>query len=122
MAKRKRTRKTSKKDYKEVAAHWAFLVSIALAIILGIILPSSTIAAGLLVILGIIVGLINITADETRDFLIASIALIIAAEAFALIPFIGNFVANILNYVVIFVAPAAGIVALLTIWKLARTK
>lgn len=114
--------KKKTKSYKEVAAHWAFLVSIVLAIILGIILPDSLIAAGLLVILGLIVGLVNITAAETRDFLIASVALIIASEAFSLIPLIGNFVSSILDYIVVFVAPAAGIVALITIWRLARTK
>lgn len=111
-----------KKSFKEVAAHWAFLVSIVLAIILGVILPENAAAIGLLVILGIIVGLVNITAKETTQFLIASIALIVASGAFALIPIVGAWVANILNYIVVFVAPAAGIVSLIAIWNLARTK
>ena len=111
-----------KVGFKEVAAHWAFLVSIVLAIILGIILPDNAAAIGLLAILGIVVGLVNITAKETTDFLIASIALIVASGAFKLIPIIGEWVANILDYIVVFVAPAAGIVALIAIWHLARTK
>jgi len=111
-----------KKVWKEVAANWAFLVSIVLAIILGIILPSNAAAIGLLVILGIVVGLVNITAKETTQFLVASIALIIASGAFKLIPFIGNYAMNVLDYIVVFVAPAACVVALITIWNLARTK
>lgn len=111
-----------KNKLKEVAAHWAFLVSIVLAVILGIVLPDNAAAVGLLVILGIIVGLVNITARETMEFLVASIALIIASGALKLVPVIGNWIANIMDYIVVFVAPAAAIVALIAVWKLARTK
>jgi len=78
--------------------------------------------AALLAVIGVIVGLLNITAAEVKDFLIASVALIVAAGSFSLIPFLGTMLINILKYIIAMVAPAAVIVALIQIWKLAKSK
>jgi hypothetical protein len=103
--------------------HWVFLIGIALAVILGIMWPNKILIAGILVLLGIIVGFLNIRVDETHDFLLASVALLIAAKSFQFIPAIGPLsLENILTYLAVFVAAAAVIVSLTTVWKLASTR
>ena len=62
--------------------HWAFLIGFALAIIAGFV-PQLQIPAvtWILVLLGLIVGFLNITAREVQEFLIAAVAVVIAASA-----------------------------------------
>ncbi|MEM2874191.1 MAG: hypothetical protein QW063_01975 [Candidatus Nanoarchaeia archaeon] len=102
--------------------NWLFLLGVLLAVILGFIWPGAGAAAALLAVIGLIVGLLNITAAEVKEFLIASIALIVAATGFSLIPLVGTYLTNILNYLIAMVAPAALVVALIAIWKLAKSK
>ena len=102
--------------------HWIFLLGIFLAVVLGIVYPGKTVVASILVLLGLLVGLLNITADEVHGFLLAAVALIVSAKSFELIPLIGTTIENILQYIVIFVAPAAVIVSLIAVWKLASTR
>ena len=104
------------------AGNWLFLLGVLLAIILGIVYPANGNIAALLAVIGIVVGLMNITAAEVKEFLIASIALIVAAGSFKLLPLIGVAASNMLDYFVALVAPAAVIVALIAVWKLAKTK
>ncbi len=99
--------------------HWAFIVGILLAIIAGLVpqLQTSTIT-WILVILGLVVGLLNINAKETTEFLVAVIALLIVGSAGA-IPALGGIVLSILANIVALSAPAALIVALKAIYALA---
>ena len=100
--------------------HWAFLIGIVLAIIAGFVpqLQTPTVT-WVLVLLGLIVGLLNITAKEVQEFLVAAVALIIAADAAADIIALGLTMSTILGNIVTFVFPAALLVALKTIWQLA---
>jgi hypothetical protein len=101
--------------------HWAFLIGIALSVIAGLVpqLQTPTVT-WILVILGLIVGLLNITAREVTEFLVASIALVIAADAAADIIALGIVVATVLGNIVAFVFPAALLVSLKAIWSLAQ--
>ncbi len=100
--------------------HWAFLIGIVLAIIAGFVpqLQTPTVT-WVLVLLGLIVGLLNITAKETQEFLIAAVGLVIAADAAADIIALGLTMSVILGNIVTFVFPAALLVALKAIWELA---
>lgn len=113
---------TKMKFNKSTIGHWIFLVGILLSLALGFFFPASSVVAGLLVLLGIVVGLWNITADEVNAFLVASIALIISAESMKFIPLVGAIVSNIVQYITLFVAPAAFVVALISVWKLASAR
>lgn len=99
--------------------HWAFIVGILLAIIAGLIpqLQTATVT-WILIILGLVIGLLNITAKETTEFLVAVIALMIVGSAGA-IPVLGGIILAILANVVALSAPAALIVALKAIYGLA---
>ncbi len=77
----------------------------------------------LLVVLGLITGLMNITEKETTPFLVAALALLATGTASAtlmVIPKVGIYLASIVNAIGVFVAPAAIVVALKTIKALAR--
>jgi len=57
----------------------------------------------ILALLGVVVGILNITAEETEGFLLAAIAFLLSATALSTIPFIGGVIDNILAYVAAFV-------------------
>ena len=101
--------------------HYAFIVGVVLAIIAGIIVTNNPWIVLALVILGLIVGFLNITAKETTEFLVAAIALIAAGGAnLTIIPYVGDYLTAILGYIAVFVAPAAIVVALKAVKALAE--
>ena len=103
---------------------WAFLLGVVIAIIAGIpgLVPEANmglVATGL-VILGLIVGLLNITQKESPTFLVAAIALLLAGTAgLDELPMVGAWIGGILTNIATFVAPAAVIVALKVVYELA---
>lgn len=108
---------------------WAFIAGVIIAVIGGIIIPAAGLMALILVVLGIIVGVINITEKETIPYLVAAIALIVAGtaglkllDAITGVVALGTRLEGVLDYVATFVAPGAVIVALKTVWGLAKTK
>ncbi|MFH1391059.1 MAG: hypothetical protein ABIH20_01980 [Candidatus Diapherotrites archaeon] len=110
---------------------YAFLVGAAIAIIVGLLVAGgqqSLLGAAaayvplVLVILGAIVGFLNVKDKHVNEFLISAIALIVlsaTAGGLAEIPAIGIYLAAIVQNIAIFVAPAALIVALKAIKGLA---
>jgi hypothetical protein len=107
----------------------AFLVGVILAILVGLFLgsPSSVsypmYMAVILVLLGIVVGLLNITQKETTAFLVAVIALLAAGSGgLGILPAVGSYLDAMLVNIALFVAPAAIIVALKTVVTLAKKK
>ena len=102
---------------------WAFLVGILLAIVLGLFpqaLTATTVTA-VLVVLGIIVGLVNVVAKESHAFLLAAVALLVAGSAgYGILPGVGDYLGSILTNISTFVAPAAVIVAIKVVYELAR--
>ena len=108
---------------------YAFIAGILISLGLGIgataITLSSNMVTGLvviLVLLGLIVGFVNVTKREMRDFLIAVIAIgIIGSANLDTIPYIGNALANIVAYIAVFVAPAALVVAIKEVLNLGKS-
>ena len=98
---------------------WAFIAGLVLAILAGLLFQPGW-AIWVLAILGVIVGLLNITAEETRGFLLASIALTISATALNTLPIIGTALSLVLPFVVAFVAGATIVVALKELFQTAR--
>ena len=105
---------------------WAFVIGVILAIVFGLI-PSQWegMATLVLVILGLVVGLLNVSERESTPFLVASAALMItngAGPTLAKIPpeVLGTFLQNAVEKIGVFVAPAAIVVALKSIQSLAK--
>ena len=98
---------------------WAFIIGLVLAVLAGLFFQPGW-ALWVLAILGVIVGLLNVTAEDTRGFLLASIALTLSATALNLIPVVGTALSFVLPFVVAFVAGAAIVVALKELFQTAR--
>lgn len=129
----------------ERIARWAFAVFVIIAIVMGLIVGYMAYSADLhwidtnvsntnayvtlvLLILGIVVGLVSITAKEVTPFLIAVIALVVAATSNVWLPLntihalLYDWAVAILNYIVAFVAPAAVIIAIRSVVAMERAK
>ena len=103
--------------------HWAFIVGIILAVFAGLVPEWQTVTImATLAVLGLIVGVLNITARETTEFLIATMTLLIVGTAGSSPAWelVSPKILFILANIVFFVAPAALIVALKAIWALAQ--
>lgn len=114
---------------------WLFILGIAIAIIAA--LPFGIIgaagAAGILAVLGLIIGLLAIAGMGTLEkcdidvFLLAVVALMVvgvSGNAFANITYmnLGSILNSVVSNIGILVAPAAVLIALKAIWKSAQTK
>jgi hypothetical protein len=71
------------KKQVNIIGSWAFLIGVLLSIMLGIVGTVSSIQIGstwtiFLVIIGLIIGLLNVTGEETDSFLMAGLVLIIS--------------------------------------------
>jgi len=123
----------------EQIARWAYIAFVAIAIVMGLAVGYMAYSGEsvvdingwvtlIMLILGIIIGLTSITEKEVTPFLIATIALIVAASANVWQPLsnihelLYNWAYYILNYVVAFAAPAAVIIAVKSVLPMAKEK
>ena len=75
-----------------------------------------------MVIIGIVIGILNITSKELVLFIVATIALIVAGGVFEPIKVlgIGKILDNMLSYVTVMMAPAAVIAAIKALWAVGK--
>jgi ATP synthase protein I len=99
---------------------WAFIVGLVLALVVGYMLQAEW-AIWVLAILGVIVGLLNVTGEDTEKFLLAAIAFGLSATALVTVPVLGFQITNALSYVAAFVAGAMVVVALKVLFQTARS-
>jgi len=104
----------------------AFFVGIILAIVGGIGYHDNSGITLTVVIVGILVGLLNITGKEVLPLLIAAIALIVVGLTQGFLPLndlggeAGTKINAVVAYLATFMAPAAVISAFRAIWAVAR--
>ncbi len=93
---------------------WAFIIGLIIAALLGFVTFSY--ASLLLVILGIIVGFLNVSEKEANHFLIAVIALLVVGisglQALSVLGSLYTWIQTVLTSFVTFVAASAVIVAI----------
>ena len=104
--------------------HYAFIVGILLGIALALVteVPERPVVVTL-VILGLVVGLLNITAKETTEFLIAALVLMVSASTTVLI--LGEIHAVLIamwRNVLTFIGPAAIVVAIKAVLEMAERR
>lgn len=109
----------------EQFGRWAFIGGVLLAVIGGFVstaLPAGTVAI-VLVLLGLVVGFLNIVQKETTGFLVAAVVLLLAgADGLKDLPLVGVYLVPIFTNITAFVAPAAIVVALKAVYALAGKK
>ena len=98
--------------------YWSFIAGLILAVIGAFISMPNTIAV--LAILGVIIGLLNVSVRETTPFLVASIALIVASQSASLLNADIAWLAAILNNFGVLVAFAAIVVSMKALYELAQ--
>lgn len=104
----------------------AFLGGLVLAIILAVVSANNTPIWAVIVLatLGIIVGLLNVSAAEVQKFLVAAIAFLLSFSSLSALftRFAGGWLAvgTFFGLLVVFMAPAAAIVAIKALYLLAR--
>ena len=110
---------------------YSFIVGVIVAIVLGVASPQLGVQAvtwltSLLIVAGLVIGFLNVTGKETKEFLIVSVALVIVAFAgkdlvsLENVEIIGNYLQGIFQSVLAIVIPATIVVALKDIWELAK--
>lgn len=100
---------------------WAFVLGVLVSIASGFI--DLDLIVTILVILGLVVGFLNISEKEAEKFLIAAVALLVVGTAsFSVIMMNGSYIAGtlqqVMNNFVSFVAAAAVVVAIKTVLNL----
>jgi len=119
-----------------MVGRYAFLLGVLLSVVWAIIaiinpaVATNTLVLSILVILGILVGLLNISAKETMPYLLASVVLVImfgfGSTYLGLVgqgttfDFIGRFLQGLLTYLMILVVPAGIVVALKELYAFAE--
>ena len=100
---------------------WAFLIGILLAVIFGAFAQSAlTQWAWVLVVIGLVIGLFNITESETHSFLMAGLTLLLAAYTGKDVLDIVPIFANILETLLIMFVQATIIVAVKHVFSFAK--
>jgi uncharacterized membrane protein len=99
---------------------WAFLIGVILAIILGLFGAITSTIAIILVLIGLVIGLLNIGSDEVQPFLMSGAVLIIASAFGQQVVATVGFLDNILEALLLVFVPATIIVALKNVFSLAR--
>jgi hypothetical protein len=103
----------------ETVGKWAFIIGLVLAVVVGYIFQAEWVV-WVLAILGVIVGLLNVTREDTERFLLAAIAFGLSVTALNTVPGLGLHITNILGYVAAFVAGAVVVVALKALFQTAQ--
>ncbi|MBN1135148.1 MAG: hypothetical protein JXM73_01090 [Anaerolineae bacterium] len=103
----------------EKVGKWAFIVGLVVAVVIGYFFQAAW-AIWVLAVLGVIVGLLNVSREDTQSFLLAAVAFGLSATALSTVPLLGTAITNILHYVAAFVAGAMIVVALKVLLQTAR--
>ena len=98
---------------------WAFIGGIVLAVVAAFVSQTSWIYWALAV-LGLVVGFLNVTAEETKGFLLSAVALILSASAVQGIPLVGELVTAVMGNLVAFMSAAVLVVALKSLFESAK--
>ena len=103
---------------------WAFLIGVVLAVLLGLTGSISGTMLWILVIIGLIVGLLNVTEEETSPFLMSGIVLIIASafgqDVLSAVPSGTLVLNNVLQALLVIFVPATIVVAIKNVFRIAR--
>lgn len=99
---------------------WSFVAGLAISILAGLGISAEWVPF-VLVVLGLLVGILNVADKEVVPFLVGAVALMFSTYSLGYLP-LGSIITAVLKNINTFVAPAAAVVALRTIYDLAKEK
>lgn len=111
--------------------NYSFIIGVIVAVVLGLAAPQLGAATAwlwsLIVVLGLVVGFLNIQGKETKEFLWVTVALVVVSYAgsaqitsWSNVELIGLYLKGIFDSILAFVVPASVIVGLRDVWDMAR--
>jgi len=99
---------------------WAFIVGIVISLVAGF-WQLGLVLTAVLIVLGLIVGFLNVTGSESTPFLLATVSLVIVSNfGGAVLANVSPVLQNMLNALIVFVIPATIIVAIKSVYSLAK--
>ena len=105
----------------EKLGSWAFVIGLIIAVVMGLVSYAGATTIWILAFLGLVVGLLNVTGEESQHFLIAGIAFIVSASSLArVLPL--EVVQNMLGNIVVIVSPATAVVAIKALFDIAKSR
>lgn len=120
----------AKKSQSANLGHYAFLAGVILALVLGIakeqIQPNDVWITSLIVVLGLIVGFMNVSGKSMKEFMMAGTVLIIASYAGSASTTLGEvitagpYLSGIFEALLALLVPAVVVVGLRDTWELLR--
>ena len=103
---------------------WAFLIGLIIALVLGFITSYTSTLMMLLVVLGLVVGYLNISDKESTKFLVAVIALVVGGvagiEVITILGVVTTKIVAILTNFITFASAAGLVVAVKSVLTSAR--
>jgi hypothetical protein len=100
--------------------YWAFIIGVVITVITGLLGSLSSRWMVILVLIGLVIGFLNVTGTESSSFLMASVSLVIVSafgkNVLSAVPMLGN----VLDAIMVLVVPATVIVALKSVHGLAK--
>jgi len=109
-----------------MVGRWAFIIGVVIALVAGYVsmIVGNMITTSILIVMGLLVGFLNVTEKETKEYLLAAVSLIIVTSlggnVLATVTIIGPYLQSVLAAIMTFVLPAVIIVALKAIYALAQ--
>ena len=117
--------KKGKVNVIQKVGSWAFIIGVIIAIIAGF-WQLGPVMASILIIMGLVVGFLNVTGKETNSFLFAALVLAVMSslggQLLGDLMYMGAFLQSIFSAIMLFIIPAALIVALKAIYALAEAE
>ena len=111
--------------------NYSFIIGVIIAVVLGLAAPRLGAAqawlGSLLIVLGLVVGFLNVSGKETKEFLLVTVSLVIVAfagrvqiDSWSNVELIGPYLKGVFDSILALVVPASVVVALKEAWALAK--
>ena len=110
----------AKKKSGNMLGSWSFLIGVILAVVFGLLGPLSQTIILVLFVLGIIIGLLNISDEEATPFMIAGVVLVIVGTLGQSVVTSVSFFDRMLQALTVLFVPTTIIVALKSVFGMAR--
>lgn len=105
---------------------WSFIAGLVIALIAALVWGVTGTVVWVLGVLGVIVGLVNVSDKEVMPFLVAAVALILGTSSLnvviAAVGFGAGALSDFLQAITLFVAPGAFVVAVKSIFDISKSK
>lgn len=109
------------KSTKSKIGGWAFLVGVVLAVVLGIFnIAVGSMWTWILVVIGLVIGLLNVTSEEAHHFLMSGAVLVIVSALGSGVLSETPQLANVMTTLLTVFIPATIIVAIRNVFSIAR--